>query len=153
MSTYAPPSPDITAGMIESLRQTKPWVRLMSILGFVGAGFMVLLGLFMILAGVVGGTMSRSMGGALGGAPMLFMGVLYLLLAALYVYPSLLLFRYASAIGRALGGETVSGVEDALEAQKSFWKFLGITALIVLVLYAVLFVVLIVAGVFSAMHH
>jgi hypothetical protein len=154
MSTYAPaPEGALTTRMIESLRQTKPWVRLMSIFGFVGAGLMVLGGLFMILAGVLGGAASRSMGGALRGAPMVFMGVLYLLLAALYVYPSLLLFRYASAIGRALGGEAVSGVEEALETQKSFWKFLGITAVIVLVLYAVLFVVVIVAAVFSAIHH
>jgi hypothetical protein len=154
MSTHAlAPEGAITDSMIEALRQTKPWVRLMSILGFVGAGFMVLAGLFMILGGAVGGVMSRSAGGALGGAPMLIMGVFYLLFAGLYILPSLFLFRYASAIARAIGGETVRGVEDALEAQKSFWRFVGIMAIILLALYAVLIVVFVVIGVFSAMHH
>jgi len=48
--------------------------------------------------------------------------------------PGILLWRYASRIARMLETDNIEHMEDALEAQKSFWMFIGISALILLVL-------------------
>jgi hypothetical protein len=152
MSPYAPPQPQgaITANMVQSLRQTKPWVRLLSIVGFLATGFMLLAGLFMLVAGAMSQSLvgRASPFGAVGGV---LLGVLYALLALLYLFPSLFLFRYASAIARMLNGETVGGMEAALEQQKSFWRFMGIMTLIVLCLYAVMLAIVAVVAVVGAM--
>ncbi len=45
-------------------------------------------------------------------------------------------------------------MEDALKQQKSFWKFMGILMIVLLALYAVIFIGAIALGVmFGASHH
>jgi hypothetical protein len=67
----------------------------------------------------------------------------------LYFLPALLLFRYASRINDLWTNRSVRALEDALEAQKSFWKFVGILMLVVIVLYLLVIVFAFMAG---AMH-
>ncbi|HUF18392.1 MAG TPA: type II secretion system protein GspG [Thermoanaerobaculia bacterium] len=126
----SPSGDTLTPAMIESLRRTKPWVRFLSVLGFIAAGFMVLAGLALAVIAMV------SEGPEFPGIFGLIVGLLYFLLALLYIFPSLYLSRYATAIGRALRpGPKSSAVEEALGHQKSFWKFAGIMALVMLLLY------------------
>jgi competence protein ComGC len=126
-----PPRDLLTWGMIEALRGTKPWVRFLSILGFIVAGFMVVMALGMGGFGLY--TTSRS-----GAEGLILVGLafFYLLMGILYIFPSRFLFRYASAIDEALHVKAKSGaVERALRHQRSFWKFAGIMALVTLLLY------------------
>lgn len=147
MSTYPPPSTEaITPGMVQALGQTKPWVRFISILGFVGAGFMVLGAAGLMITAIAGGMGRR---GPLGGMEA-GVGVMYLLFALLYVPPSVFLFRYASAIGRILPGNEAEGIERALVAQKSFWRFVGIMALVIIVLYVLIIGVVVVMAAMGA---
>jgi hypothetical protein len=139
----------ITPQMIESLRQTKPWVRMFSILGFIGTALMVGLALFIVVGAGIGGAFARQVGfGAVGGV---LFGMLYLLLGLLYIFPSLFLFRYASGIASMLKDDTVRGMENALAAQKSFWRFVGILTTIVLCIYALVLVALVVAAIIAAL--
>ena len=126
-----PPRDLVTPGMIEALKKTKPWVRFLSILGFILAGLMVLVALGMLVFGLYQMTQGPGVGAWMAG-----MSVLYLLLGILYLFPSRYLYQYASAIGAALDAKYKSGpVEQALGYQKSFWKFAGIMALVMLLLY------------------
>lgn len=131
----APPQPPrdlVTAAMIESLRQTKPWVRFLSILGFIASALMVLIAIVIVIVGVVASQQAKAGEGAL----LIGMGLLYLVLAVLYIFPSRFLFRYAGAIDEALASRYKSGaVERALQHQKSFWKFVGIMTLVMMVVY------------------
>lgn len=116
----------VTGSMMDSLRLTKPWTKLLAILGFVGTGFMVLLGAgFMIFASVF----SQQKNG-----PPAFVGFFYILFAVLYFVPALYLFKYSSSIGSFLKSKSAGDLESALAHQKSFWKFTGIAALIGMVL-------------------
>lgn len=127
----AQPFDTLTVGMVDALKATRPWVRFLSILGFVGAGLMALISLGMAGFGVYQMTTGNRQAGFLVG-----MAVLYLLLAILYVFPSRYLSRYASAIADALDAPFKSeAVERALREQKSFWKFTGIMALVMLLIY------------------
>ncbi|MBW3670567.1 MAG: type II secretion system protein GspG [Acidobacteria bacterium] len=121
----------LTQDMLDSLRSTRPWVRFLSIIGFIAVGFMILGSIFIIGVGVIGGG-DEEMPGFL----MIGLGLLYLLMAILYVFPSMYLFRYASSITRALQpGPKAIPVQDALRHQKSFWKFVGILTLASMLLY------------------
>lgn len=138
----------LTAGMLDALRATKPWVRFFSILGFLVAIFMVLGGLGMGAFGVYRIIAGGNDGYIFGG-----MGLLYLLMAILYIYPSRSLFRYASAIGEALQTPSkAEAVERALVHQKSFWKFIGIMVLVMMLLYIpMMFVAFAIPGVLAAL--
>jgi type II secretory pathway pseudopilin PulG len=126
-----PPRDTITAGMIDALAKTKPWVRFLSILGFVMVGLMLLFSLGVIGVGIF--TIAKS--GA-EGAMLIGLGVLYLAMAVLYVFPSRFLWRYAKAIEQALTAQSKAWpIEQALKQQKSFWKFAGIMTLVILLLY------------------
>jgi len=59
--------------------------------------------------------------------------------------------KYGSAIGRLLETRAGADLEDALLQQKSMWKFSGISAIVIIVLYILLFVVMIGVGVSGAM--
>jgi hypothetical protein len=95
---------------------------------------MVLVGIGLAIFGMVagGGTTDSPM----GPMAMAGLGLIYVLLALLYIIPSRYLFRYASAIKRALDSPSkTQPIEEALGYQKSFWKFCGILMLIMILLY------------------
>ena len=75
-------------------------------------------------------------------------------LALLYVFPSLYLFKYANRIRDfGIDGDALQ-LELALDAQRAFWKFVGVLTLVGLVLTVVLLVMAallgIVAGIVSS---
>lgn len=115
----------VSEGMLEALRATRPWVKFLSILGFILCALMALAGLaFVGGAGSKAGPMA-----AFGPA----IGVFYLLFVLLYFFPCLYLLRYANAIAR-IPADGQRAMEEALVKQKSFWKFVGILTAVVLVL-------------------
>jgi hypothetical protein len=126
-ATVAPSVP-LTPLALQYLQQTRPWVRFMSVLTFIGAGLMAVAAGVMLLVGLLGGFASR--GGAPGGVGGAVVGVLtavlYIAMAVLYVPAGLYLWRYASAIKRLQAGFQPALLEEALEQQKSFWRFVGI---------------------------
>lgn len=136
------------------LDQTRPWVRFMSIMTFVCAGLMVLLGLVMLVVGMVGGLAGGDhgglgrLGGAIGGG---LVALLYLSLACVYIAPGLYLSRYAGAIRLLQTNCTAAVLEDALKHQKSFWRFIGILTIIGIIVGVIVMGLAVVAGVIGAM--
>jgi len=146
----APPHDLLTAGMIDSLRKTKPWVRFLSILGFVAAGFMIVAGVGVSIFGLVA---TGDSSGPFSGALMVGLGLVYVLFSLFYIIPSRYLSRYAKAINTAMVSTSkTAAVEEALRYQKSFWKFVGIMMLVMLVLYPIAIIAAIaIPSFFSAM--
>lgn len=126
---------------VNMLRQTKPWVRFMSVIMFIGSGFMILGGLVMMIAIPTMGGPNPVFGLALG--------FVYIAMALIYIMPALFLWRYADRIALFVQDSSTDSLGSALEAQKSFWKFVGILMIVVMVLYAVLIVFTIVGTVAS----
>ncbi len=144
----------LTENMVTSLSRTRPWVKFLSILGFIGSGFMVLGALAMFVMGVSGAAQGSSMG-AFSGVMGVVMAVVYLVIAAVYIMPCLSLYRYGAAIENLCVERDVWAFEAAVMYQKNFWRIIGIMTAVMLGLY-LLFIVfgviaMIVAGAAAAM--
>ena len=105
------------------LKETQPWARLMGIIGFVSVALMILGGLGAGVAGAL--TRNPQMAALL---------IVYPLMAALYVFPSMHLMRYANRIRDFVAQGQPAQLEAALDAQRAFWKFVGVLTLIGLLL-------------------
>ncbi|MDB6071843.1 MAG: hypothetical protein JWL81_3014 [Verrucomicrobiales bacterium] len=140
----------VSAATVLALKQTRPWVLLLAILGLIVVGLMLLGGMGMLAAGAFAKSAAPSVGpggsGAMPTALFAGMGVGYLVFAFLYLYPIIKLFKYSSAISRLSATGSVRELEVALQEQKSFWKFIGIVTLVVMVLYAIGIILFFVAG-------
>lgn len=130
----APAAGGVTELAVDLLRQTRPWVMFLSILFFIGSAFMLLAGILMIGIGAM-----ASSAGPMGGMQSA-LGVVYLPMAGLYIYPALKMWMYGSAIGRLMQSRSTADLEGALLQQKSLWKFSGIAAIVVIVLYILFFI-------------
>ncbi len=128
-----------------ALVQTRPWVRFISVMMFIGSGFMVLAGLALAVVGLAGAGAApqRAVGVALG--------VGYVVMSLIYIIPAVFLWRYADRINAFARERSTGALASALEVQKSFWKFIGVLILIVMVVYAGLFVFMIIAAVNGAL--
>lgn len=116
------------AAVLDALRATKPWVRFMGVLGIIATSFLVLIALAVL--GMSQGPFRNLPDGLRMAIP-----VFYLVMAAFQVPPVLYLNRYASRIGALLKNGSPEALVEALEAQKSFWRYVGIMTLVVLCLY------------------
>lgn len=145
----------LTDGMLDSLRRTRPWVIFLAILGFILTAFMIIGGIWMFAAFSLIGAMPgqqplpRVFGPALGFG----IGAVEIVAAVfMYLLPCIILFRYGSAIGRMAPGNIQVAVEDALARQKSFWKYLGMLMIVLLVVYVLLIAGMIVSFGILAVH-
>jgi hypothetical protein len=150
---YGAPAGIVSEGAIEMLRQTRPWVIFLAIVAFLGSAGMFLLSLFMFAVGfIMPGGLKGAGGGAaaFGGAmEMVYgaMGFVYLPFAAMCIYQGIKLWAYGSAIGRLMASRAAVDLEEALKHQKSYWKFSGISVIVIVVLYILLIVGVMVVGV------
>ena len=141
----------LTQQALGFLDQTRPWVRFLSIMVFIGAAFMALAAVAMI-ALAMAGAISRSVASnPLGAAGVVAAAFFYLMVACLYIAPGIFLYRYASAIRRLKNTCASEALEDALKQQKSLWRFVGILTVIGLVIMVVVLVIAVLAGILGVM--
>ena len=114
------------------LRETAKWGKFLAIVGFIGCALIVLIGIF---AGTIMASAFGDLGGGYGGmgAGMAFV---YILLALLYFFPCLYLYRFAVRMQVALNNNDQQSLPAALMNLKSAFKFVGILTIIILALYA-----------------
>lgn len=144
-------SGEISSIAISHLVRTRKWVRLCSVMGFIGSAFMILAGIIMMATGGMLGASSGLRGSAYSTGLGIGMGLFYLVFAVLYIYPSLRLWQYASSITRLEQSRDSYSLETALDRQRSFWKFVGIMILLLIILYAVMFIFLFIGAATSRM--
>lgn len=117
-----------------SLLSISKWVKFLAIVGIVGAVLLIIIGiLFMGVGGLVSSSKYGGLGAFIGG----FAGFVYILLAALYLYPTIKMLNYANKMKRALYSNRQDYYEEALGNFKSGVTFIGILTIIFLVSYAI----------------
>ncbi|MFN3403085.1 MAG: hypothetical protein ACK40G_03250 [Cytophagaceae bacterium] len=125
----------LTAEAIGFLDQIRKWTKFLSILGFIGLGFLVILG-FSIGAIM---QMVNPMAGQMG-FPTAILGGVYIVMALIHFFPVLYLFNFSSALGRALRSNSSYELTVAFKNLKSHYKFIGVFCIVVLSIYALIFV-------------
>ena len=116
-------SSGVTPRVVSELSGTKPWVRLLAVLGFLGAGFMILAGL-----GMSAMMMTQIGPGAI------VIGALYALMGLIYLFPAIKLWKYGSAILQLQFSNSTEHLEEAMAQQRGFWKLTGIMIIVGFVL-------------------
>ena len=110
-----------------ALRATRPWTRLLSILGFILVAISILSGLALIFG-------RNFLPASADKPPLILTGIINVAASIFYLVPSIWLYRYSSAISRFLGGGGAIELGNALVYQKSFWKFVGIVILVFIII-------------------
>jgi len=130
----------------EYLREASKWSRFVAIIGFILVGFMVLFGFGYgtIMQGLMGDAYILPFPGYV-------FGFIYLLLALVYFFPLLYLFRFATHTKSALTSEDDSELATALFNLKSLYRFIGILMIIMLVIYGLAIVGGVLAFLFADM--
>ncbi|MHC0442691.1 hypothetical protein [Flavobacterium sp. 3-210] len=120
------------------LKETAKWAYFLSILGFIGVGFFVVIAIF---AGAIFASMGNAMAGigVFAGSFGAIMSFFYLLIAAVYFFPVYYLFRFASNAKRAFRENDSEALTSSFGYLKSHYKFIGILMISMFVLYALIF--------------
>ena len=127
------------------LKETAKWAYFLSIIGFVGIGFLIIAAIF---AGAIFSTLGNTVPamGTMGGSFGLMISVFYILFAAIYFFPVYYLFKFASNAKTAFKDNDSEALTNSFEYLKSHYKFLGIFTISILVIYGLIFVFAILAG-------
>lgn len=134
---------------IDYLRQSAKWCFFLSILGFIGIGIMVIVAIFL---STIMGMASQNSGfgngelGIMNSMPGLISGI-YILFALLYAFPVYYLYKYATGIKTALFVRDENELTKAFGYLKSHHKFIGIMMIVMMVMYFLIFIGAIVAGI------
>ncbi len=110
----AMPSAGDIGAVVQSFRETKPWLRLISISGFLGLGLSLL--------GFLGVAV-------FDGSPA-FISIVTLVFLVLYGIPIVQIHLYANAIDELVRTPDVAHLDVAVRRQRSFWRTVGVLFLL-----------------------
>ncbi len=132
-----PPQLIVTENMRSYIYDTATWAKFLAIVGFIAAGFMIIATFSVGALMSILNTASGGIYGALGTGALTFVLVLY---TALILYPSIMLYLYATKAKQGvLYGDQLS-LEISLGKMKSFFKFYGIITVIFIAIYFLAFI-------------
>lgn len=127
--------------IVSYLKETSSWTYFLSILGFVGVGFMVVVGI--IISIVLGNSaMAEFKPYNELGFPQALLGAIYIVLGLLYFFPVVYLFNFSRKIKNALSNSAVADFTSAFKYLKSHYKFIGIFTIVVISMYVLMFLFL-----------
>jgi hypothetical protein len=137
------------------LNTTRKWTMFMAILGFIGIGLMIFGGLALsfIMKGVssalpamegmegLEGIEGVDVAGAATGIASGMMMVMFLIIAVIYFFPVLYLFKFSKHTKKALETNDAAELTLGLKNLKSYWLYLGVLVIIALSVYLIIFLV------------
>lgn len=121
------------------LGEAARWAKFLAIVGFVMCAIIVVVGIFAstFLSGMMSGY-----GGAYSDAATSGMGtvlaVVYVIIALVYFFPCLFLFRFASKMKEAIATNEQTTLNVSFQNLKAMFRFIGILTVLFLVLWVLL---------------
>ncbi|TAE37493.1 MAG: hypothetical protein EAY66_05750 [Sphingobacteriales bacterium] len=129
------------------LLETAKWGKFLSIAGFVASGLLILIALFFIFGSKGLNTSAQGLPASMGAA----LGYIYLILGAIYYFPSKHLYDFSFYGKQALLINDQESLTYALGKLKSVFKFWGIATIVIMAIYALILIIAIVG--FMATSH
>jgi hypothetical protein len=127
---------EIEGESLNHLNTTRKWAMFLAIMGFIFLGIMLLVGL---IAGVFLSAFKSGLDS--NGATGILMGLFIVIMAAVYFFPLLYLFRFSKHTANAVQNLDKQELYKAIKNLKSYFVYIGILIIIVLAVYAVALVV------------
>ena len=121
----------VTEGMKKDLLSAAKWTKFLCIVGCVGLAIIVLMAFFMMFFGSMA---SKIFAGTPFGAAL---GFLYLILAAIYIYPLIKGFQFANATKAACLSNDEQLLARGIAGLNDLLKYMGVLTIIVLSLYVI----------------
>ncbi len=139
---------NITPAMRNNFSEIARWAKFLAIIGFVGIGLTVI---FALIIGLFMNSLSNELVAAAGMISTTALMIAYLLIAALYFFPILYLFRFAGKMQLALKTNDNEELQASFANLKSMFKFIGILTIIVLGFYVLAIIGSTVFGAFATL--
>jgi sterol desaturase/sphingolipid hydroxylase (fatty acid hydroxylase superfamily) len=136
-----PPKMELLKETLQNLNETRKWTSFLAIMGFIFIGLMILIGFAM-------GSIFSSLGENAPGLPFAgsLVGFIYLIIALIYFFPVLYLYKFSSFTKKALINQNTADLNEAFRNLKSHYRFMGIITIVMMALYALIFLVAMIAG-------
>jgi amino acid permease len=126
---------EIEQDTLKDLDTTRKWTMFLAILGFIVIGIMLIGG---IIAGLFLSVFKTST--TLSGLEGILVFVLILVMTAIYFFPVLYLFRFSKHTSNAVKTLDKLELHKAFKNLKSYYVYVGILVIVVLVLYIGIFI-------------
>jgi hypothetical protein len=123
----------------QALLTASKWAKFLSIIGFIGIGFMVIGALALIVNISISSNFNKTQFG--------YIGISYLIFAVINFFPIYYLLQFSNKIQAGINNSDNMSVEEGLVNLKSLFKFIGITTIVVISSYILAIVFMV--GVFS----
>ncbi|MEO5968117.1 MAG: DUF5362 family protein [Ferruginibacter sp.] len=121
-----------------ALSETAKWAKFLAVVGFVLTGLIVLMAIF--AGAIISGLLRTGDAGAVAAVSSTAISVLYLIVAAIYFFMSLYLYRFAINMKIALSTTNQENLNISFQNLKSVYKVMGIITIIYLALIALIFI-------------
>jgi len=122
------------------LSESARWARFLAIIGFIFCGFMAVIAFF-IPAVIVNLPPYNRMPAGFSSGVAAGITILYLLLALLLFFPCLYLYKFSIKMQVSLNTVSQETFDESLKNLKSMFKFYGILTIVMLSVYALIFVI------------
>lgn len=128
------------------LSEAARWAKFLAIIGFIGCGLIALVGVFFgsIFSTLSGGFPSNSPYGDTYSAASGFgalAAVFYIIIALIYFFPCLFLFRFATKMKTAIASNDQETLNVSFQNLKACFRFIGIVTLVLLCFWVLAFVI------------
>jgi len=129
------PTLKVTETMKVDLLSAAKWTKFLCVVGCVGVGLMLIAAVCMMFFGALASKMLDTM---MPLGPL--MGVVYIIMAALYIYPILKGFQFANGAKAACLQNDQYQLARGFAGLNSLLRFMGILTIIVISIYAIILV-------------
>ena len=119
----------ITEAGKKDLLTTAKWSKFYAVLSFIGVAICVLMGILLLVSGHFMAQIQPDLSAAML-APL---GLVYIILGGILVMPALYLLQFSQKAEQAIAESNTEMMEQALNRMKSYWKFMGIFTIVMLV--------------------
>jgi hypothetical protein len=140
ISSQAESSFTVSEDIKNYLLETSKWGKFLAIVGYVGMALLVLIALGVMVGFSFIGSASEDT------FPMAALGLVYIVLAAVYYFPVSYLYRFSVQMKEGLASDNHQSVTTGFENLKSLFKFMGIFTIVILSIYALLLVIVLPAS-------
>jgi hypothetical protein len=132
------------------LAEIAKWAKFLAVIGYIFIGFMVIVS---IIVGLFLPSLNNEIlanGGSATGVNSTLLTSIYLIMAAIYVYPVYALYSFASGTQKLIKNNDENELENSFKKLKGFFKYFGILTIVALAFYVLIIIAAIFAGVASA---